>query len=323
MAQANKAFDASRQKAAGGSSSFQPPAKAVVRTSYRRAWDPQELELKAEERRQRGSAKEDWDVILNRTVAAPLMIVDGYNIIHKWPRLKKHMVRGDPGHARRLLLEDLENLRCVKGWRIECVFDGTKRNINNMGPLGHGASSVTKSMEQSAKQSVSKFGVRVVFSGIGMEADTYIEGRCTRAKNVTHGAMTGSLIVATDDAMIRIAGQNAGAVCMSADRFVDELKALKKAIDYQVEVAVARVNGHVVRPEQLRGRNGGAVVQMPQRFGRRSVLLEDKRNRTKQTITKEEEEDAFDIDLSNIHLEEDENGIPWWAKVPDQKQTYK
>jgi predicted RNA-binding protein with PIN domain len=307
MANVNKALEAARQ------GSFR--RTKVERTAYRRSWDEDELESKAVERRQRGQDP-NWDVILNRTAAAPLLIVDGYNIIHKWPRLKKHMQRGDPAQARRLLLDDLENLRCIKGWRIECVFDGTRRST--AGPLGEGpGSGNTPRLDQATKQSVSKFGVRVVFSGIGSEADAYIEARCARAKNVTDGALTGSLIVATDDAMIRIAGQNAGAVCMSTDRFVDELKAVKKAVDYQVEVAVARVNGHSIRPEQLRGKNGAAM--MPHRFGRHSVLIEDKRNRTK-TVAKPEE---YDIDLSDIKVEVDENGIPWWAKVPNQPNPYK
>ena len=29
--------------------------------------------------------------------------------------------------------------------------------------------------------------------------------------------------------------------------------------------------------------------------------------------------DIDDIDL-NIEVEEDENGIPWWAKVPDERK---
>lgn len=287
------------------------------RTAYRRTWDEEELEVKALERRQRGQDP-DWDVILNRTASSPLMIVDGYNIIYKWPRLKKHMQRGDPGRARQLLVDDLENLRSLKGWRIECVFDGTRRST--VGPLGHGPSANPRALDQATRQSVSKHGVRVVFSGVGSEADSYIESRCARAKNVTDGEITGSFIVATDDAMIRLAGQSAGALCMSADRMVTELKAVKKAVDYQVEAAVARVNGHSIRPEQLRGSMNGGTVTMPhRRFGRNSVVVEDKRNRTKAVKVEEE----YDIDLSGIKLEEDENGIPWWAKVPDQANPYK
>lgn len=280
--------------------------KRVERTRYRRTWDEEEIEQKAEERRQRGQDP-DWNVVLNQTKAAPLMIVDGYNMIFKWSRLKKHMVKGDTQRARELLIDDLENLRTIKGWRIECVFDGTRRSTT--GPLGTGPTNRPTRMDQQSKGSVSKFGVRVVYSGVGMEADTYIESRCMQAKNVTEGAYTGSFIVASDDAMIRLAGQNAGALCMSADRFIAELKAIKKTVDDRVEAAVAKVNGHAVRAVGVRG-------TYFHRFGRNSVLIEDKRNRTK--VKKNEKDDELEVNLDDIELVEDENGIPWWAKLPNR-----
>jgi predicted RNA-binding protein with PIN domain len=190
--------------------------------------------------------------------------VDGYNIIYKWPRLKKHMAKGDPSRARQLLLDDLENLRSIKGWRMEVVFDGAGRN-NRAGPLGDTRQRLSAADRATSKE-VSKHGVRTVFTGTGTEADSYIESRCSEAKNVTAGAMTGSFIVATDDAMIRLAGLNAGALCMSADRFVSELKAVKKSVAYRVEAAMAKVNGGTIRPEKLWGtqvfpRRNPAVVQ--------------------------------------------------------------
>ena len=340
MAQMNKMMRQQQQSVSSSSSSssnsngsgpsFIPvSSKPRVRTAYRRTWEEEEILVKAEERKRRGQ-EPNWDVILNRTAVAPLLMVDGYNIIHAWPRLKKHMLKGDPSRARQLLIDDLENLQSIKGWRIECVFDGTRRST--IGPLGSGPGSstansmtgsvnpMTRGIDQATKQSVSKYGVRVVFSGVGIEADTYIEGRCLGAKNVTHGAITGSLIVATDDAMIRLAGQNAGAVCMSASRFVDELKAVQKAVAYRVEAAVAKVNGHAIRPEQLRGAHGNSQVVMPTRFGRRSVVIEDKRNRTK-TRKDDMIDEKYESYLSTViqqQVEEDENGIPWWAKVPEQ-----
>jgi hypothetical protein len=53
--------------------------------------------------------------------------------------------------------------------------------------------------------------------------------------------------------MIRIAGESAGALCMSADRFVTELKAVKQIVAYNVEAAMAKVNGQPMRPEKLWG----------------------------------------------------------------------
>ena len=147
-------------------------------------------------------------MILSRTAVSPLVIVDGYNIIHKWARLKKHVRNGDIGRARQLLIDDLVDFASLKGWRIEVVFDGMIPST--VGPLGQGPGDSDKAsrMDQESKASVSKHGVRVVFSGIGMEADSYIESRCMKAKSVTEGELTSSFMIATDDAMIRVAGQN-------------------------------------------------------------------------------------------------------------------
>lgn len=310
LAQLNKELQRS------SSASFRQ--KPVQRTSYRKTWEEEELERKAEERRRKGQDP-DWDVILSRNATLPLVIVDGYNVIHKWSRLKKHMLKGDTQRARQLLLDDLENLGSLKGWRIEVVFDGSRRNT--LGPLGHGPGPSSSSsnkptrMDQECRTSISKHGVRVVYTGVGTEADSYIEARCAAAKNVTHGQTTGSFIVATDDQLIRLAGQNAGAWCMGSERFVTELKAVKQAVAYRVEAAVAKVNGHAIRPEKLRG------TQI-HRFGRGSVLIEDKRKRKEEKMREEANQDDFDIDL-NIDIEVDENGIPWWAKVPNHTKPYR
>lgn len=53
--------------------------------------------------------------------------------------------------------------------------------------------------------------------------------------------------------MIRIAGESAGALCMSSERFVNELKAVKKSMEHRVEAAMAKVNGQAMRPEKLWG----------------------------------------------------------------------
>ena len=61
-----------------------------------------------------------------------------------------------------------------------------------------------------------------------------------------------SIIVATNDAMIRLAGQSSGAYCMGAEHFIDELKSMKKAISHRVEAAVVKkVNGQAMHPEKL------------------------------------------------------------------------
>lgn len=258
----------------------------------------------------------DWDVILNATASSPLVIVDAYNIIHKWPRLKKWMTRGMISKARDMLIHDMEELRALKGWRIEIVFDGFGRAVN--GPLGDGPGSkmirerISKSDQQASKD-VTTNGVRVVYSGAGTSADGYIEKRCFDAKQVTDGKLTGSLIVASDDNMIRNVACNAGALCMSADRMVDELKALRKATMYRVEVAVAKVNGHDVRPAKLLGK------PLPNMFvrGSQNVIIEDKRNKTRKVQKKDETEHSKTLE----DLRKGTTSIPSWAVVPPKNNN--
>lgn len=233
------------------------------------------MELAKIDRKKRAS-EPDWDVILNATAASPLVLVDGYNIMHKWSRLKKLLDKGLLSKAREYLIHDMEELKMLKGWRIEIVFDGFGRPTS--GPLADtpstsdGLGKVRKS-DQEASKKVTDYGVRVVFSGVGASADAYIESRCLEAKTVTDGKTTGSLIIASDDTMIRVAAVNAGAVCMSAGRLIDELKAIKRATEFRVEFAVAKANGHEIRPSQLQG------TTMPNFFRNSAVIIQDKRNK--------------------------------------------
>ena len=89
---------------------------------------------------------------------------------------------------------------------------------------------------------------------------------------MTDCEMTGSLIVASDDNMIRLAGTSAGALCMSSQRLVDELKATRASVMHRVEVAVAEANGHGVRPSALHG------TAAPGRFTNKMTVV-DKRKR--------------------------------------------
>ena len=83
-----------RASNSGSSSSISrgPSSQPITRTSYRKKLDEETIQEKALERQRKGQ-NPDWAVILNQTKADPLVLVDGYNIIYQWGRLKKHMVR--------------------------------------------------------------------------------------------------------------------------------------------------------------------------------------------------------------------------------------
>ena len=132
-------------------------------------------------------------------------------------------------------------------------------------------------------------GVRVVYTGAGASADSYIENRCFDAKKVTGGEVTGSLIVASNDGMIRLAGTNAGALCMSSERLVDELKATRASILHRVEVAVAEANGHGVRPSALQGTAARGRFQ-------NKMMIVDKRKKKKRAEDDDDEAETIDFE---------------------------
>ncbi|CAI7837554.1 unnamed protein product [Closterium sp. NIES-53] len=89
------------------------------------------------------------------TDVLPLVLVDGYNVVGSWPKLKKPFLRGDTEEAReRLLLEVLPYPRYADV-RVLVVFDGY--NSNSPG-----------------NDRILSFGVDVAFSN-GISADEWIE----------------------------------------------------------------------------------------------------------------------------------------------------
>ena len=308
------------------------------------------------ESRRKRNAEVDWDVILqhgNGTSAGALMLVDGYNVIYQWSRLKKQMVNGNTQRARELLVRDLEELHNIKGWRIECVFDGFGRKVG-------GALSDTELDEERKKTKVAMSdrqvsredtgrGVRIVYSGVGASADSYIESRCLDAKEVTGGKLSisgSSLIVVSNDAMIRMVATGAGALCMSSDRLVNELKAVKKITEYRVEAAMAIANGGYVRPEGMRKNGistpmmqgargtGSNKVGITEQGGRQVVntyrggqfIIEDKRKKNKKSNKKASSTGSADDSdggggevkrkATMDDLKQGTQTLPSWAVVP-------
>jgi len=311
------------------------------KTSYRKRLDEEEQQQVIEDKRRR-NAEVDWDVILSNghgTSAGALMLVDGYNVMYQWPRLKKQMLKGNTQRARELLARDLEELHNIKGWRIECVFDGFGRKTS--GPLGDGPGGEQVSMtDREFKRKDTGRGVRIVYSGVGASADSYIESRCLDAKKITQGKLSvssGSLIAVSNDAMIRMVATGAGALCMSSDRLVDELKAVKKVTEYRVEAAMAIANGGYVRPEGMRNKRintpsmqgakgtGANSVGVSEVDGKQVVntfkggqfIIEDKRKKKKAKPKKSEEAKKKAVFEDMVEGTQD---LPLWAVVPDDKK---
>lgn len=79
------------------------------------------------------------------------------------------MTKGNVARAREMLVRDLEDLHGIKGWRIECVFDGFGRST--VGPLGDSpASGKISLLDREFNRKDTGRGVRIVYSGVGASA---------------------------------------------------------------------------------------------------------------------------------------------------------
>jgi predicted RNA-binding protein with PIN domain len=118
------------------------------------------------------------------------LVVDGYNVIHAWPTLKRLMTEASLEAARDKLVERLAVLGMVRGAEVTVVFDS------------HRAASSSEEMVE---------GVRVLFTRKGHSADHAIERIAYQA-----GDAGDVITVATSDRFQRDLVRGMGGAVISA-----------------------------------------------------------------------------------------------------------
>lgn len=139
-----------------------------------------------------------------------ILVVDGYNMIGAWPELVNLKNRDLIEEARDRLLQILSNYQSFENIEIWVVFDAQF------------VPGITKEY--------TKYKVKVVFTGQGETADTYIEGIVDKLKNVLT-----DVTVATSDLAEQQLVFNKGANRMSALDLMLELQRSKRARDTEAE----------------------------------------------------------------------------------------
>jgi hypothetical protein len=133
--------------------------------------------------------------------STPLLLVDGYNVIGFWPRLKKRRDRDDMEGARQMLLDDLVSYNSPKRYDIVVVFDAVPSPGDRLDAY---------------------LGMGVVFTP---SADLYIE---TELRRITAEGQR-PVWAATGDRQIQVAASTYGANVMSTRRLVTEMKGSRDA----------------------------------------------------------------------------------------------
>lgn len=132
-----------------------------------------------------------------------VLLVDGYNIIHAWPKLKLIIEEGTLESARMKLLDILSDYQGYKKNEIIVVFDAY--NVKNGG-----------------RNIYDHHNIHVIYTKEFETADHYIE------KVTSSYARDYQIRVATSDALEQTIVMAKGAARMSARELLEDIKAIRR-----------------------------------------------------------------------------------------------
>lgn len=132
------------------------------------------------------------------------LLVDGYNIIHAWPRLAS-LREQKLEYARDGLVASLRPLADMGGYKVVVVFDAAAVNRQGLEAEGEG-------------------GLEVIFTRRGQTADSLIEELARRL------AGENEVSVATGDRAEGDTAWSSGAAIWSADRLAREVESVQEDI---------------------------------------------------------------------------------------------
>jgi predicted RNA-binding protein with PIN domain len=130
------------------------------------------------------------------------LLIDGYNIIHAWPQLRKSLQTGQDV-ARERLIDTVRPIHDFEGVRTTIVFDGQGNDIQIERPGN-------------------KVTLSCLFSPTGVTADEIIERLVENSKNPQH------VTVATDDNIIAQIIFTFGAFCISSNTLQERVLRCEK-----------------------------------------------------------------------------------------------
>lgn len=132
------------------------------------------------------------------------LLVDGYNIVHAWPEMRRLLIREGRDVARARLVERLRVLHDFERVRVSVVFDGRGADIAIERPTPHTTFSV-------------------LYTPAGMTADDVIE------QLTVQSAAPRAVFVATADQAERDTVEAAGAQTLSPEQLAEWIERAERA----------------------------------------------------------------------------------------------
>ena len=85
-------------------------------------------------------------------------LIDGFNLIYKFPHLEEMMYRNELNRARKGLIDILKRFEHIKKAEIRVVFDGKKNQGDNTEQEHSGKIKIYYSLDYSADHLIKEFG---------------------------------------------------------------------------------------------------------------------------------------------------------------------
>eukprot|EP00241_Pyramimonas_parkeae_P018338 CAMPEP_0114322462 /NCGR_PEP_ID=MMETSP0059-20121206/27239_1 /TAXON_ID=36894 /ORGANISM="Pyramimonas parkeae, Strain CCMP726" /LENGTH=366 /DNA_ID=CAMNT_0001450441 /DNA_START=244 /DNA_END=1344 /DNA_ORIENTATION=- len=187
------------------------PVKPASRTAFKKEKPKEGTEEFVQKKQERFKSKQPLAALSmygeDGTRIPSTMLVDGYNIVGAWPRLKKYFMAGDLDTARERLMSDLGEYLHFKGIRIIVVWDARG------------------GFSTSTSEDVLQYGVEVVYEAVDT-ADTYIEAKARELLDSTKGLST--VLVATDDRETRHLVYGHGAYTCGSKMLIQDINKAKR-----------------------------------------------------------------------------------------------
>lgn len=145
-----------------------------------------------------------------RSAPQALLLVDGYNVVGAWLRLREVRDRDGLEESRRCLIEALTGYSAFQGFETHVVFDAQYR-------------------ETCGVKEIITPNVIVCYTDFGQTADTYIEKACADFRHDLR-KFSQRLIVATSDRAQQLTVTGYGAEWISATRLEAEVESVARRV---------------------------------------------------------------------------------------------
>jgi predicted RNA-binding protein with PIN domain len=163
----------------------------------------------------------------------PLLIVDGYNVLHAWPALLRD-ASGDLQTARERLADRLAEYEATRAVHAILIFDGSRKRP--AGPLA-------------------AYAVETRFSSKGLTADHLIERLIVEVREATDEYLP--ITVATSDRLIHALAMREHVAVTGSREFVRELEAIRTETDrYGAQTPFRVTFTEAARPMRKQGKAG-------------------------------------------------------------------